>query len=151
MLVMLINSMLRVESDNWLDCRTRRVVCLQGELHPVHQHHPDPGPEAEVSWRGWQRPITIQVSVNSVSSHVETNVFKCLKADIRRRLLTTTRQRLLQFGVCKWNPGSPVSCWSSFTDNIWKVLSHKCNFHVFSFLKPFVQPFAHNFCFIQLV
>lgn len=35
---------------------------LKGELYPFHQHHPDSGPEAEVPRRGWQRPITIQVS-----------------------------------------------------------------------------------------
>lgn len=34
---------------------------LQGELCPVHQHHPDFGPKAEVSWCGRQWSITVQV------------------------------------------------------------------------------------------
>lgn len=38
------------------------LFSLKGELYPFHQHHPDPGPEAEVPRRGWQWPITVQVS-----------------------------------------------------------------------------------------
>lgn len=34
---------------------------LKGELPPVHQHHPDFGPKAEVSWCGRQWSIAVQV------------------------------------------------------------------------------------------
>lgn len=41
-------------------------VSAQGQLHPVHQHHPHPGAEAALHRRGRKRAIAVQVQSQNI-------------------------------------------------------------------------------------
>lgn len=96
---------------------------LQGELHPVHQHHTDFGSEAAVSWCWWQRPITVQViwcSFNVLHGCLfvfwgewgvwplqETACVCCVSAAVHRASGHCSSPASLSGG---WP--NPLSCWS---------------------------------------